>query len=657
MVVFNSIKLYGFDYFLEGEEVFFKDKFDSSWSKEKQSSFTKALNFAFFGNNIDDNKMKICLCGVFNNKNVLLTRCFEESKGDILLFSESNVVPIETDTKKIEKLLDESVYFDGSNNLNWLCKNSDNYYDEWVEFTKLSENKLKEAFNDRKAIFDLFQKLRCDSDDFYQESVSKNSIDESSSLDEISAFIKSIVPLYTKDLANNLKQFNSYKDKVDGLKTKIDAKEKYENYVKEYTSVKNLLNLKRKNYSSSKEQVESLTKQIEEHKKDIEELKTLEAEKPFYFKHDEGNKEIDSLNEEIKSIKEKVQDLVNQQKSLNTVAKNNETFLDKMPKDLDESYRSLEKQYDSLGEAIEKLNLIGQSLVAIDDQAEEAEYYEGKMYEAEEELDTLISNKADTSLVNAKREEVESYKKQMNEANSSRNDAQKICVEILKPYGAKDFNSVRSLYPNVLSKLTKEREEYRRQGSIIADQISKRELAKKGIELRNISIPRIENKLKEYNEQIITNQNKIEQIRQSMNEQLKGRKFISFRDICISCDDLKDKIDEFDRLFNNNKQEMEESSKEIVELTEKLKNLEDNKVEPVDEFGSATSSMKYQMNELNADLLLMKRKNDNYQNFIDDGEKIIELINKYNSKSQSDLNYKHIEDSFRKKKISFKGNK
>ena len=53
------------------------------------------------------------------------------------------------------------------------------------------------------------------------------------------------------------------------------------------------------------------------------------------------------------------------------------------------------------------------------------------------------------------------------------------------------------------------------------------------------------------------------------------------------------------------------------------------------------------MNELNADLLLMKRKNDNYQNFIDDGEKIIELINKYNSKSQSDLNYKHIEDSFR----------
>lgn len=163
--------------------------------------------------------------------------------------------------------MDESVYFDGSNNLNWLCKNSDNYYDEWVEFTKLSENKLKEAFNDRKAIFDLFQKLRCDSDDFYQESVSKNSIDESSSLDEISAFIKSIVPLYTKDLANNLKQFNSYKDKVDGLKTKIDAKEKYESYVKEYTSVKNLLNLKRKNYSSSKEQVESLTKQIDEHKK------------------------------------------------------------------------------------------------------------------------------------------------------------------------------------------------------------------------------------------------------------------------------------------------------------------------------------------------------------------------------------------------------
>lgn len=108
------------------------------------------------------------------------------------------------------------------------------------------------------------------------------------------------------------------------------------------------------------------------------------------------------MNEEIKSIKEKVQDLVNQQKSLNTVAKNNETFLDKMAKDLDESYKSLEKQYDSLGEAIEKLNLIGQSLVAIDDQAEEAEYYEGKMYEAEEELDTLISNKADTSLVNAK---------------------------------------------------------------------------------------------------------------------------------------------------------------------------------------------------------------------------------------------------------------
>lgn len=62
--------------------------------------------------------------------------------------------------------MDESVYFDGSNNLNWLCKNSDNYYDEWVEFTKLSENKLKEAFNDRKTIFDLFQKLRCDSDDF-----------------------------------------------------------------------------------------------------------------------------------------------------------------------------------------------------------------------------------------------------------------------------------------------------------------------------------------------------------------------------------------------------------------------------------------------------------------------------------------------------------
>ena len=106
---------------------------------------------------------------------------FEESKGDILLFSESNGVPIETDTKKIKTLLDESVYFDGSNNLNWLCKNSDNYYDEWVEFTKLSENKLKEAFNDRKTIFDLFQKLRCDSDDFYQESVSKNSIDESSS--------------------------------------------------------------------------------------------------------------------------------------------------------------------------------------------------------------------------------------------------------------------------------------------------------------------------------------------------------------------------------------------------------------------------------------------------------------------------------------------
>lgn len=163
--------------------------------------------------------------------------------------------------------MEESVYFDGSNNLNWLCKNSDNYYDEWVEFTKLSEDKLKEAFNDRKTIFDLFQKLRCDSDDFYQESVSKNSIDESSSLDEISAFIKSIVPLYTKDLANNLKQFNSYKDKADGLKTKIDAKEKYESYVKEYTSVKNLLNLKRKNYYSSKEQVESLTKQIDEHKK------------------------------------------------------------------------------------------------------------------------------------------------------------------------------------------------------------------------------------------------------------------------------------------------------------------------------------------------------------------------------------------------------
>lgn len=52
------------------------------------------------GNNIDDNKMKICLCGVFNNKNVLLTRCYEESKGDILLFSESNGLPIETDTKK-----------------------------------------------------------------------------------------------------------------------------------------------------------------------------------------------------------------------------------------------------------------------------------------------------------------------------------------------------------------------------------------------------------------------------------------------------------------------------------------------------------------------------------------------------------------------------
>lgn len=68
---------------------------------------------------------------------------------------------------------------------------------------------------------------------------------------------------------------------------------------------------------------------------------------------------------------------------------------------------------------------------------------------------------------------------------------------------------------------------------------------------------------------------------------------------------------------------MEESSKEIGELTEKLKNLEDNKVEPVDEFGPATSSMKYQMNELNADLLLMKRKNDNYQNFIDDGEKLL----------------------------------
>lgn len=100
MVVFNSIKLYGFDCFLEGEEVFFKDKFDSSWSKKKQSSFTKALNFAFLGNNIDNNKMKICLYGVFNNKNVLLTRYFDESKGDILLFSESNGVPIETDTKK-----------------------------------------------------------------------------------------------------------------------------------------------------------------------------------------------------------------------------------------------------------------------------------------------------------------------------------------------------------------------------------------------------------------------------------------------------------------------------------------------------------------------------------------------------------------------------
>ena len=77
---------------------------------------------------------------------------------------------------------------------------------------------------------------------------------------------------------------------MDGLKTKIDAKEKYESYVKEYTSIKNLLNLKRKNYSSSKEQVESLTKQIDEHKKDIEELKTLEAEEPFYFKHDERNR-------------------------------------------------------------------------------------------------------------------------------------------------------------------------------------------------------------------------------------------------------------------------------------------------------------------------------------------------------------------------------
>lgn len=492
----------------------------------------------------------------------------------------------------------------------FLVTTKDDAYQDWSCEVEGLLSPLIELFEIRSNIYESFSSIPCNGK--YHETSIRDSIDEHSSIEEMANFTHAFAPLYREDLKRLEECQSALKNRLEKAKRAYDTRRRYDDLLREVSSLRQKIVKKKSEIESTKAQIEYI-KGFEEGDKIIEgKIRELERDEDFYVRHDEREKRILELTKEVEDLKGKVSDYKTERRSLESVAKSNREQNERLPRDLDERYAALEREYDECVENEKLFKEIKLKLVEVDEAAERCEAAEGIYYSSLEQLEDEkdISSK---NCIDELNKQVESDKSCWMAQHEYVESLRKECVRDLERFGVKDFPSVRARLPKLLAENARVMEEKRNEGSLVGSQIAKRDFANKGIYLRDIRVPQIDEQLKLLELNIKDNQAQIASLQKTYDEEIKGKEFISHQDFVNSIERERMQIEEHKNVLRQNEAALEGLNAEAKEISRKLKDREDELSSffdvpniPLSNLSIEVNSTQTSLDETNAEVMQIK---------------------------------------------------